>query len=213
VLTLEVCRPAAQNDNLQVHEEKSRGVYVKGLTQYNVSEAAEVYQIMRQGQASRATSSTSESLAAPRDQTVPRLTPRAARHERREFALALDLCHQHQPAQCRHWRGQGRSPLPGRSGRLREGSSAISSDDHNTRLTPSYLPSLSDRENRRDGSDTRGGQEDQQESLGTRHRHQRPDRRQGPSGPSLLLVKGCPTDLRHPPLPGSRFISPTATQS
>lgn len=51
---------AAQNDNLQVHEEKSRGVYVKGLTQYNVSEAAEVYQIMRQGQASRATSSTSE---------------------------------------------------------------------------------------------------------------------------------------------------------
>jgi hypothetical protein len=43
-----------------VHEEKSRGVYVKGLTQYNVSEAAEVYQIMKQGQASRATSSTSE---------------------------------------------------------------------------------------------------------------------------------------------------------
>lgn len=54
--------PPAQNDNLQVHEEKARGVYVKGLTQYNVSEAAEVYQIMKQGQASRATSSTSASL-------------------------------------------------------------------------------------------------------------------------------------------------------
>ncbi|KAH9997258.1 kinesin heavy chain [Russula vinacea] len=38
-----------QNDNLQVHEEKSKGVYVKNLTDYYVSSAREVYEIMRQG--------------------------------------------------------------------------------------------------------------------------------------------------------------------
>ena len=51
---------AAQNDNLQVHEEKSRGVYVKNLSDYYVSSAREVYEIMRQGGAARVVSSTSE---------------------------------------------------------------------------------------------------------------------------------------------------------
>ena len=50
---------AAQNDNLQVHEEKSRGVYVKNLSDYYVSSAREVYEIMRQGGAARVVSSTS----------------------------------------------------------------------------------------------------------------------------------------------------------
>ena len=54
-------RPStAQNDNLQVHEEKSRGVYVKNLSDYYVSSAREVYEIMRQGGAARVVSSTSE---------------------------------------------------------------------------------------------------------------------------------------------------------
>ena len=50
----------AQNDNLQVHEEKSRGVYVKGLSDYYVSSAREVYEIMRTGGAARVVTSTSE---------------------------------------------------------------------------------------------------------------------------------------------------------
>ena len=50
---------AAQNDNLQVHEEKSRGVYVKNLSDYYVSSAREVYEIMRQGGAARVVTSTS----------------------------------------------------------------------------------------------------------------------------------------------------------
>lgn len=50
----------AQNDNLQVHEEKSKGVYVKGLSDYYVSSAREVYEIMRQGGAARVVTSTSE---------------------------------------------------------------------------------------------------------------------------------------------------------
>ena len=50
----------AQNDNLQVHEEKSRGVYVKNLSDYYVSSAREVYEIMRQGGAARVVSYTSK---------------------------------------------------------------------------------------------------------------------------------------------------------
>jgi kinesin family member 5 len=49
----------AQNDNLQVHEEKSKGVYVKNLSDYYVSSAREVYEIMRQGGAARVVTSTS----------------------------------------------------------------------------------------------------------------------------------------------------------
>jgi kinesin family member 5 len=52
----------AQNDNLQVHEEKSKGVYVKNLSDYYVSSAREVYEIMRTGGAARVISSTSECL-------------------------------------------------------------------------------------------------------------------------------------------------------
>ncbi|EEB90736.1 hypothetical protein MPER_11019, partial [Moniliophthora perniciosa FA553] len=44
---------APQNDNLQVHEEKSKGVYVKNLSDYYVSSAREVYEIMRAGGAAR----------------------------------------------------------------------------------------------------------------------------------------------------------------
>lgn len=46
-----------------MHEEKNRGVYVKGLTHFNVSDAAEVFNIMKQGQSARVTSSTSQSRA------------------------------------------------------------------------------------------------------------------------------------------------------
>ncbi|KAG1905626.1 uncharacterized protein F5891DRAFT_619414 [Suillus fuscotomentosus] len=53
---------SAQNDNLQVHEEKSRGVYVKNLSDYYVSSAREVYEIMRQGGAARVVTSTSKCL-------------------------------------------------------------------------------------------------------------------------------------------------------
>lgn len=53
------CHLAAQNDNLQVHEDKARGVYVKGLSDYYVSSSQEVYEIMRTGGNARVTSSTS----------------------------------------------------------------------------------------------------------------------------------------------------------
>lgn len=56
---------SAQNDNLQVHEEKSRGVYVKNLSDYYVSSAREVYEIMRQGGAARVVTSTSKCSVFP----------------------------------------------------------------------------------------------------------------------------------------------------
>jgi len=51
---------SAQNDNLQIHEEKSKGVYVKNLSDYYVSSPEEVYDIMRTGGAARVVTSTSE---------------------------------------------------------------------------------------------------------------------------------------------------------
>lgn len=49
----------AQNDNLSIHEDKARGVYVKGLTDVYVGSEMDVYKVMKAGGASRATSSTS----------------------------------------------------------------------------------------------------------------------------------------------------------
>ena len=61
IISLVLRSVLAQNDNLQVHEEKNKGVYVKGLSDYYVSNAKEVYEIMRQGGNARVVTATSES--------------------------------------------------------------------------------------------------------------------------------------------------------
>ena len=38
-----------QNDNLPVHEDKQRGVYVKGLHEFYVGSVGEVYQVLERG--------------------------------------------------------------------------------------------------------------------------------------------------------------------
>ncbi|CAH7675403.1 hypothetical protein PPACK8108_LOCUS10403 [Phakopsora pachyrhizi] len=48
----------AHNDNLPIHEDKSRGFYVKNLSDYYVGSASEVYEIMKQGGEVRKVSST-----------------------------------------------------------------------------------------------------------------------------------------------------------
>jgi len=50
----------AQNDNLPIHEDKSRGVYVKGLLEVYVSSIEEVFEVMKKGQESRVVSFTSK---------------------------------------------------------------------------------------------------------------------------------------------------------
>ncbi|KAJ7155943.1 kinesin heavy chain [Mycena crocata] len=61
---------APQNDNLQVHEEKSKGVYVKNLSDYYVSSAREVYEIMRTGGNARMVSSTNMNAESSRSHSI-----------------------------------------------------------------------------------------------------------------------------------------------
>ncbi|KAK4683958.1 kinesin family member 5, partial [Tremellales sp. Uapishka_1] len=61
---------APQNDNLSIHEDKARGVYVKGLTDVYVGSEAEVYKVMRAGGASRAVSSTQMNAESSRSHSI-----------------------------------------------------------------------------------------------------------------------------------------------
>ncbi|KAL8965812.1 MAG: hypothetical protein Q9183_003675 [Haloplaca sp. 2 TL-2023] len=59
-----------QNDNLPVHEEKSRGVYVKGLLEIYVSSVQEVYEVMRRGGTARATAATNMNQESSRSHSI-----------------------------------------------------------------------------------------------------------------------------------------------
>ena len=54
----DVERIVAANDNLSIHEEKNRGVYVKGLTDVYVGSEMEVFDVMKAGARSRVVAST-----------------------------------------------------------------------------------------------------------------------------------------------------------
>lgn len=58
------------NDNLQIHEEKNRGIYVKGLMEVYVSSVDEVYDVMRQGGASRAVAYTNMNAESSRSHSI-----------------------------------------------------------------------------------------------------------------------------------------------
>ncbi|KAG8528141.1 Kinesin heavy chain [Bacidia gigantensis] len=59
-----------QNDNLPVHEEKSRGVYVKGLLEVYVSSVQEVFEVMRRGGLARATAATNMNQESSRSHSI-----------------------------------------------------------------------------------------------------------------------------------------------
>lgn len=61
---------APQNDNLPVHEEKSRGVYVKGLLEIYVSSVQEVYEVMRRGGLARAVAATNMNQESSRSHSI-----------------------------------------------------------------------------------------------------------------------------------------------
>lgn len=65
---------APQNDNLQIHEEKTKGVYVKGLSDYYVGGQEDVYEIMRQGSNARVVSSTNMNAESSRSHSIFLLT-------------------------------------------------------------------------------------------------------------------------------------------
>lgn len=58
------------NDNLPIHEDKSRGVYVKGLLEVYVSSVDEVYEVMRRGGNSRAVSATNMNAESSRSHSI-----------------------------------------------------------------------------------------------------------------------------------------------
>lgn len=58
------------NDNLPVHEEKNRGVYVKGLIELYVASVDEVYEIMQRGQKARVVASTNMNQESSRSHSI-----------------------------------------------------------------------------------------------------------------------------------------------
>ncbi|KAF2749992.1 kinesin-domain-containing protein [Sporormia fimetaria CBS 119925] len=58
------------NDNLPVHEEKARGVYVKGLLEVYVSSVDEVYEVMRRGGNARAVAATNMNQESSRSHSI-----------------------------------------------------------------------------------------------------------------------------------------------
>ena len=61
---------APQNDNLPVHEEKNRGVYVKGLLEIYVSSVQEVYEVMRRGGLARVVAATNMNEMSSRSHSI-----------------------------------------------------------------------------------------------------------------------------------------------
>lgn len=59
-----------QNDNLPIHEDKSRGVYVKELMEIYVASKEEVYEVMRRGSAARATAATNMNQESSRSHSI-----------------------------------------------------------------------------------------------------------------------------------------------
>lgn len=51
---------SAASDNLAIHEDKARGVYVKDLREIYVSNTAEVYEAMKNGSSNRVVAYTSK---------------------------------------------------------------------------------------------------------------------------------------------------------
>ena len=60
----------ANNDNLPVHEDKLKGVYVKGLLEVFVGSVQDVYDVMRKGLSSRSVGSTSMNSESSRSHSI-----------------------------------------------------------------------------------------------------------------------------------------------
>ncbi|KAI3636439.1 hypothetical protein MIR68_005791 [Amoeboaphelidium protococcarum] len=59
-----------QNDNLPIHEDKSRGVYIKGLQEVYVSNVDEVYEVLRTGESYRQVSATNMNEQSSRSHSI-----------------------------------------------------------------------------------------------------------------------------------------------
>ncbi|KPV77850.1 uncharacterized protein RHOBADRAFT_51653 [Rhodotorula graminis WP1] len=72
---------APENDNLPVHEDKQRGVYVKNLSDFYVSNSDEMHEVMRQGGSARAVASTGMNAESSRSHSIFVITIQARNTE------------------------------------------------------------------------------------------------------------------------------------
>jgi kinesin family protein 5 len=61
-------------DNLKVHEEKSKGVYIADVTETYVAEESEVYSVMKLGQSNRSIAATNMNAESSRSHSIFILT-------------------------------------------------------------------------------------------------------------------------------------------
>ena len=59
-MRLHESRFVAANDNLPIHEDRNRGIYVKGLKEVYVSSVQEVYEVIKSGNEIRSVAATSK---------------------------------------------------------------------------------------------------------------------------------------------------------
>ena len=62
------------HDNLKIHEEKGKGVYMSDLTERYISEEREVYSIMKQGNTNRSIAATNMNAESSRSHSIFILT-------------------------------------------------------------------------------------------------------------------------------------------
>lgn len=64
----------ASQDNLPIHEDKTHGVYVKGLLEVYVGSSDDVYEVMRNGSANRVVSATNMNAESSRSHSIVVIT-------------------------------------------------------------------------------------------------------------------------------------------
>lgn len=63
-----------KRDNLKIHEEKTKGVYIQDITETYCSEEAEVFEVMKKGSANRAVKATNMNAESSRSHSMFILT-------------------------------------------------------------------------------------------------------------------------------------------
>lgn len=175
----------ASSENLPIHEDKTKGVYVKGLLEVYVGSTDEVYEVMRRGSNNRVVAYTSKwCLFFFSCDLRFFLTFRTAfnRHERRELQKSLYRHVHHHPKERRYRCSQKWKTLPCRFGRFREGKPNKNTQREKTDSglnSTLFLKKKLGWQNWCLGSDPRRSQKDQQISYCPRYGHQCPDRRKG----------------------------------
>lgn len=158
----------ASRENLPIHEDKQKGIYVKDLLEVYVGSSEEVYEVMRRGGNNRVVAYTSKfgvRIIHPYHLLTSCLY--LFRHECRKFKKSFHFRHHHHAKECRHRCCKEWQTLLGRFGGFRKGKKKKKT----FRLHECLLTRKIGWQDRCIRSNTRGSQKDQQvaDSLGYGH--------------------------------------------